>query len=84
MKEKTIKKSSRRAGKESRNASRELSIGLMTALADTLMAPGGMEAAASALAMTWATLRDVARMEGTDVTRLFEREVKHWALKMHH
>jgi hypothetical protein len=50
-------------------------MGLLSQVATT---PMGMGAAASALAMAWATLKDVAVCEGVDVVSLFESEVAYY------
>ena len=47
----------------------------MGILSQVATSPRGMGAAASALAMAWATLKDVAMCEGIEVEALFENEV---------
>lgn len=42
----------------------------------------GMGAATSALAMAWATLKDIATCEGIEVESLFESEVEYWSLNI--
>ena len=44
----------------------------------------GMGAAATALAMAWATLKDIAVCEGVEVESLFESQVEYWSLTIEH
>lgn len=55
-----------------------LSEQLMYLMSQVATSPKGMGAAASALAMAWATLKDVAICEGVDVVSLFESEVAYY------
>ena len=48
---------------------------MMEMLSQVAVSRRGMGAAASALAMAWATLKDIAMCEGMDVESLFESEV---------
>ena len=57
----------------------EQMMGMMSQVATS---PRGMGAAASALAMVWATLKDIALCEGVEVESLFESEVEHWTLNI--
>lgn len=57
----------------------EQMMGMMSQVATS---PRGMGAAASALAMVWATLKDIATCEGVEVESLFESEVEHWTLNI--
>ena len=59
----------------------EQMMGMMSQVATS---PRGMGAAASALAMVWATLKDIATCEGVEVESLFESEVEHWSLTIEH
>ena len=55
---------------------------MMEMLMQVAISRRGMGAAASALAMAWATLKDIALCEGMDVETLFESEVKYWSLNI--
>ena len=55
---------------------------MMEMLMQVAISRRGMGAAASALAMAWATLKDIALCEGMDVETLFECEVKYWSLNI--
>ena len=55
---------------------------MMEMLMQVAISRRGMGAAASALAMAWATLKDIALCEGMDVESLFESEVKYWSLNI--
>ena len=57
-----------------------LSEQLLNLLSQVATTPRGMGAATSALAMAWATLKDVATCEGVEVETLFESEVEYWTL----
>ena len=59
-----------------------LSEQFMSLLSQVATTPRGMGAAASALAMAWATLKDVAVCEGVDVVTLFESEVDFFTLNI--
>lgn len=59
-----------------------LSEQFMSLLSQVATTPRGMGAAASALAMAWATLKDVAVCEGMDVVTLFESEVEFFTLNI--
>ena len=52
-----------------------LSERMMAMMSQVATSPRGMGAATCALAMAWATLKDVALSEGVDVETLFESEV---------
>ncbi len=81
---KVTRKKSSKAGKVSMNMETKELLLMGSALSEQLMylmsqvatSPKGMGAAASALAMAWATLKDVAVCEGVDVVSLFESEVE--------
>lgn len=85
MAKKNERKSSK-AGKVSVNMEAKELLLMGSALSEQLMylmsqvatTPKGMGAAASALAMAWATLKDVAVCEGVDVVSLFESEVAYY------
>ena len=51
---------------------------MMEMLSQVAVSRRGMGAAASALAMAWATLKDIAMCEGMDVESLFESEVAYY------
>lgn len=51
---------------------------MMEMLMQVAISRRGMGAAASALAMAWATLKDIALCEGMDVETLFESEVAYY------
>ena len=82
MAKKNQKKTSK-AGKVSVNREAEelllmgsaLSEQMLNLLSKVATTPRGMGAATSALAMAWATLKDVATCEGVEVETLFESEV---------
>jgi len=57
---------------------------MMGMLSQVAVSRRGMGAAASALAMAWATLKDIAMCEGMDVETLFESEVEYWTLNIKH
>ena len=81
----TMRKSGKPGKKVNRNQSVEsqemlvmgsaLGEQFMGILSQVATSPRGMGAAASALAMAWATLKDVALCEGIEVESLFENEV---------
>lgn len=85
---KVTKRKSSKAGKVRVNQEAEelllmgsaLSEQFMSLLSQVATTPRGMGAAASALAMAWATLKDVAICEGVDVVTLFESEVEFFTL----
>lgn len=85
MAKRNVRKSSK-AGKVSVNMEAKELLLMGSALSEQLMylmsqvatTPKGMGAAASALAMAWATLKDVAVCEGVDVVSLFESEVAYY------
>lgn len=85
MAKRNVRKSSK-AGKVSVNMEAKELLLMGSALSEQLMylmsqvatSPKGMGAAASALAMAWATLNDVAICEGVDVVSLFESEVAYY------
>lgn len=85
MAKRNVRKSSK-AGKVSVNMEAKELLLMGSALSEQLMylmsqvatSPKGMGAAASALAMAWATLKDVAICEGVDVVSLFESEVAYY------
>lgn len=85
MAKRNVRKSSK-AGKVSVNKEAKELLLMGSALSEQLMylmsqvatTPKGMGAAASALAMAWATLKDVAVCEGVDVVSLFESEVAYY------
>ena len=89
----TSKKSSK-AGRVNHNSSVESqemllmgsSLGeqMMGMLSQVAITRRGMGAAATALAMAWATLKDIATSEGVEVESLFESEVKYWSLNIDH
>ena len=54
--------------------SNELGSTFLELLAETATSKFGIGVAASALAMVWATLKDMAANEGVNVTDLFESE----------
>ena len=82
MAKRNVRKSSK-AGKVSVNMEAKELLLMGSALSEQLMylmsqvatSPKGMGAAASALAMAWATLKDVATCECVEVESLFESEV---------
>ena len=55
---------------------------MMRLMSQVATTPRGMGAAACALAMAWATLKDVAACEGVDVVTLFESEVAFYELEL--
>lgn len=55
---------------------------MMRLMSQVATTPRGIGAAATALAMTWATLKDVAACEGVDVVTLFESEVAFYELEL--
>ena len=57
---------------------------MMGLLSQVATSRRGMGAAATALAMAWATLKDIAVCEGVEVESLFEREVEYWSLSIEH
>ena len=81
----TMRKSGKAGKKVNRNQSVEsqemlvmgsaLGEQFMGILSQVATSPRGMGAAASALAMAWATLKDVAMCEGIEVEALFESKV---------
>ena len=81
----TMRKSGKPGKKVNRNQSVEsqemlvmgsaLGEQFMGILSQVATSPRGMGAAASALAMAWATLKDVAMCEGIEVEALFESKV---------
>ena len=89
---KVTRRKSSKAGKESMNQEAKelllmgsaLSEQFMSLLSQVATTPRGMGAAASALAMAWATLKDVAVCEGVDVVTLFESEVEFFTLNIKH
>lgn len=54
---------------------------MMRLMSQVATSPRGMGAAACALAMAWATLKDVAACEGVDVVTLFESEVEFFEME---
>ena len=56
----------------------ELSEQMMAMMTETVISPEGVGAATCALAMVWATLKDVACSQGVDVVSLFENEVSYY------
>ena len=85
----TMRKSSKAGNRENRiggdaqemfvlgSALGEQMMGIMSQVATSRR---GMGAATTALAMAWATLKDIATCEGIEVESLFESEVERWAL----
>ena len=55
---------------------------MMGILSQVATSRRGVGAATSALAMAWATLKDIAMCEGVEVESLFESEVERWTLKI--
>jgi hypothetical protein len=55
---------------------------MMGILSQVATSRRGVGAATSALAMAWATLKDIATCEGVEVESLFESEVERWTLKI--
>ena len=53
---------------------------MMGMLLQVAISRRGMGAAATALAMAWATLKDIAVCEGVEVESLFESQVEYWSL----
>ena len=53
---------------------------MMGILSQVATSRRGVGAATSALAMAWATLKDIAMCEGVEVETLFESEVERWTL----
>ena len=53
----------------------------MSVFTEVMISRKELLTATSALAMTWATLRDVAHLEGIDIDRHFKREVKRFTMK---
>ena len=53
-----------------------LSEQMMAMMTEVVITPQGLGTATCALAMVWATLKDVASSQGVDVERLFESEVE--------
>ena len=51
---------------------------MMGMLSQVATSRRGMGAAATALAMAWATLKDIAMCEGIEVESLFESEVEYY------
>lgn len=54
----------------------------MGMLSQVVTSRRGMGAATTALAMAWATLKDIATCEGIEVESIFESEVERWTLKI--
>jgi nanoRNase/pAp phosphatase (c-di-AMP/oligoRNAs hydrolase) len=52
---------------------------MMGLLSQVATSRKGMGAAATALAMAWATLKDIASCEGVEIETLFESEVRFYA-----
>ena len=52
---------------------------MMVLLSQVATSRKGMGAAATALAMAWATLKDIALCEGVEIETLFESEVRFYA-----
>ena len=52
---------------------------MMGLLSQVATSRKGMGAAATALAMAWATLKDIALCEGVEIETLFESEVRFYA-----
>ena len=57
---------------------------MMGMLSQVATSRRGMGAAATALAMAWATLKDIAVCEGVEVESLFESQVEYWSLSIEH
>ncbi len=55
---------------------------MMGILSQVATSRRGVGAATSALAMAWATLKDIAMCEGVEVESLFESEVERWTLNI--
>ena len=55
---------------------------MMGILSQVATSRRGVGAATSALAMAWATLKDIATCEGIEVESIFESEVERWTLKI--
>ena len=55
-----------------------LSESMINLMAQVATTPRGMGAATCALAMAWATLKDVATCEGIEVEELFESELAYY------
>ena len=53
-----------------------LSEQMMAMMTEVVITPQGLGTATCALAMVWATLKDVASRQGVDVKTLFESEVE--------
>lgn len=85
MKQTKTKNSSKAGKKVNQNSSVEsqemllmgcaLGEQMMGMMSQVATSPRGMGAAASALAMVWATLKDIALCEGVEVESLFESRV---------
>ena len=90
----TMKKSSKAGNEKNRRMSVESQEMLLmgSALGEQMMgmmsqvatSRRGMGAAATALAMAWATLKDIAVCEGVEVESLFESQVEYWSLTIEH
>ena len=55
-----------------------LSEQMMAMMTEVVITPQGLGTATCALAMVWATLKDVASRQGVDVETLFESEVEYY------
>lgn len=92
MKKVTMKKSSKAGKRVNRISSSDVQemLVLGSALGESMMgilsqvatSRRGVGAATSALAMAWATLKDIAMCEGVEVESLFESEVERWTLNI--
>ena len=92
MKKVTMKKSSKAGKRVNRFSSSDVQemLVLGSALGESMMgilsqvatSRRGVGAATSALAMAWATLKDIAMCEGVEVESLFESEVERWTLNI--
>ena len=88
----TMKKSSKAGKRVNRFSSSDVQemLVLGSALGESMMgilsqvatSRRGVGAATSALAMAWATLKDIAMCEGVEVESLFESEVERWTLNI--
>ena len=58
--------------------SSSLSEQMMAMMTEVVITPQGLGTATCALAMVWATLKDVASRQGLDVETLFESEVEYY------
>ena len=87
---KTFRTTARKSNNESENSvmnpaaqdvllmSSALSEQMMVMMKEVAITPQGLGTATCALAMVWATLKDVASCQGVNIVKLFESEVAYY------